>query len=243
MAFQSLQAYNEQRYGGMFLLKDDGDFADVVFLYRSVDDVLVADTHYIKSADYSGYVHCCGRGCPACAKNIRVQSKLFIPLYVIEDDEIRFWDRTMRFEPQLSNDVFRHYPNPSEFVFRITRHGKSGDINTTYDISVVGKNTVKSYDEILAGSNAVFPNYYEKVCRDVPAVELKTMLNPAPEDAAGNNEGYVSPYAASIPDYQIKPRVTAKPAEVHVVPSSTISVPEAEADVGDIPFDDGDVIF
>ena len=65
MAFKTAREYNEDRFGGLFLLRNDGDYADVIFLYRSLDDVLIADTHYIKSADYSGYVHCCGRGCPA----------------------------------------------------------------------------------------------------------------------------------------------------------------------------------
>jgi len=109
MAFKTVKTYNEEKFGGLFLLRNDGDFADVVFLYQSIDDVLVADTHYIKSSEYTGYVHCCGSGCPACAKGIRVQTKLFIPLYNIQDHEIQFWDRTMRFEPQLNQDVFSNH--------------------------------------------------------------------------------------------------------------------------------------
>ena len=83
MGFKSVTSYNEEKFNGLFLLRNDGDSADVIFLDRNIDDVLVADTHYVKSADYSGYVHCCGKGCPACAKGIRIQTKLFIPLYNI----------------------------------------------------------------------------------------------------------------------------------------------------------------
>lgn len=61
MGFKSVKSYNDARYGGMFLLKNDGDYADVIFMYQDIEDVLVADTHYIKSPDYSGYVHCCGK--------------------------------------------------------------------------------------------------------------------------------------------------------------------------------------
>ena len=91
MAFKKVNDYNQEKFGGLFLLRNNGDYADVIFMYRSVDDVLVADTHYIKSADYSGYVHCQGRNCPACAKGIRVQTKLFIPMYNITDNELQFW--------------------------------------------------------------------------------------------------------------------------------------------------------
>ena len=105
MAFKKMTDYNEERYGGKFILRNDGDFADVIFLYKSISDVLVADAHYIKSEKYNGYVHCCGVGCPACAKEIRVQNKLFIPLYNIQSREIEFWDRTVRFERQLISDT------------------------------------------------------------------------------------------------------------------------------------------
>ena len=201
MGFKSVTQYNEEKFNGLFLLRNDGDYADVVFLYRGIDDVLVADTHYIKSADYSGYVHCCGRNCPACAKNIRVQTKLFIPLYNISDNEIQFFDRSIRFEQQLTNDVFNNFPNPSEFVFRITRHGVAGDVNTTYAISVAGKNSVKSYDQILREFKATFPDYYENICRDVSAVKLSHMLN------ASNNTSA----STDVPAYTPTPRVTVPP--------------------------------
>ena len=111
MAFKSLKLYNEERFSNLFLLRDDGDYADVVFLYQSVDDAMVVDTHYIKSAEYSGYVQCCGRNCPACAKGIKVQSKLFIPLYNIFENKVEIWDRGIRFSNQFLRDVFNHYPN------------------------------------------------------------------------------------------------------------------------------------
>lgn len=201
MAFKKVNDYNNDKFGGLFLLRNDGDTADVIFMYRSVDDVLVADTHYVKSADYSGYVHCTGRGCPACGKNIRVQTKLFIPMFNITAGELQFWDRTMRFENQLQQDVFAKYPNPSEFVFRITRHGVANDVNTTYSIMAIGRNTYKSYNEILAENNIKYPDHYESVCKDVSAAELTAMLN------SGNSNGGSSSSGNAMPEYQATPRV------------------------------------
>lgn len=212
MAFKTARQYNEEKFGGLFLLRNDGDSADVIFLYRNLDDVLIADTHYIKSADYSGYVHCCGRGCPACEKGIRVQTKLFIPMYNLTTNQIEFWDRNVRFENQLSQDVFERYPNPSEFVFRITRHGVAGDVNTTYQIQAIGRNTAESYDQILAKFHITMPDYYEKVCRAYDSMKLSSMLS---SSAAATS---------SLPDYQVTPRVSA--TAVSTFETAELSIPD-----------------
>lgn len=196
MAFKTIKQYNEEKYGGKFRLVNDGDSADVIFLYRSDADVLIGDMHYIKSADYSGYVHCCGRGCPACGKGIRVQTKLFIPIYNITDNEIQFWDRNNTFETQLANDVFKNYPNPCNYVFKIIRHGEANNIETRYEIQVIGKNSQESYEQILARFGIKMPDHYETVTRELDASALADMIaNPA----TGNDSG-------ELPDYSVTPR-------------------------------------
>lgn len=204
MAFKSVKQYNEEKYGGKFILQNDQDSADVIFLYQSVNDMLVADVHYIKSPGYNGYVHCNGRGCPACGKGIRVQTKLFIPLYNITAGEIQFWDRTTKFEPQFYSDVFSKFPNPSEYVFKVTRNGASGDINTRYAIQVLASNNVKSYADILLENKINFPEYYENICKNADAAILSTWLNASQNSSSGD-----------IPEYVPMPRVT---------PSNTSSV-------------------
>lgn len=210
MAFKSVEQFNEDRYRGKFILEDDGKSADVIFLFRSKADMLQADAHYIKSSDYSGYVHCCGKGCPACALKkpdgsllIRLQSKLFIPLYNIEKDEIEFWDRNMTFEQQFSKAVFEHYANPSEYVFKITRHGEYKDINTRYDIVAVGKNVVATYDQILAKFNAKMPDYYETIIKEYSISELTEILN-SQDSAPMVEQDYIpvprTGYQSSVPD-------------------------------------------
>lgn len=218
MAFKKLSTYNEERFGRFFLLRNDGDYADVIFMYRSMDDALEANTHYIKSADYSGYVHCNGRTCPACAKGIRVQPKLFIPLYNITTGQLEFWDRTIRFENQLNIDVFSKYPNPSELVFRIQRHGAAGDVNTTYSIIAVGRNNTASYEEILTKNNASYPEYYENVCKEVSDSEMASMLNQNTTAPSGDMKNY---------NYDMKPRAAYQPSEaVHApIPEMTNAAP------------------
>ena len=233
MAFKSIKAYNEERYGGFFLLRNDRDYADVIFLYRNEEDALVNSTHYIKSPDYSGYVECTGRGCPACAKNIRVQDKLFIPVYNIKDDEIQFWDRSTRFGDQLVRDVFSKYPNPSEYVFRITRIGAAGSIDTKYDIMAVGKNSQMPYDYILSKFHVTFPEYYSTVCKCASSNELSNMLN----SNSTNGNGYT---ASPTQDYVPVPRPAIDVPDN--VPES-LSLPDYDSIDSDsnLPFDlDGD---
>lgn len=213
MAFKTAKEYNEARFGNMFLLRNDGDSADVIFLYRNSDDVLVADTHYIKSPTYSGYAHCCGIGCPACQKNIRVQSKLFIPLYNISEGKIQFWDRSMRFEPQLQKDVFEMYPDPCRYVFRITRHGAAGSIDTTYEIQAVATNTVKSFDAILAEAKTSYPECYSEVCKELSSSEMSAMLNS-------------STSSEDLSDYKPIPRVAVPTAEPFLPDRNPTQEPE-----------------
>lgn len=200
MAFKSLKLYNEERFSNLFLLRDDGDYADVVFLYQSVDDAMVVDTHYIKSAEYSGYVQCCGRNCPACAKGIKVQSKLFIPLYNIFENKVEIWDRGIRFSNQFLRDVFNHYPNPSEFVFRITRHGAAGSMDTQYSIMNVGRNAGYSYDSIIEAHNVKFPDIYYEICKNYSVADLSSMLFASQRNFSQKNSDY------SLPNYMITPR-------------------------------------
>jgi len=238
MAFKSMVEYNEERYGNLFTLRNDNDFADVVFLYQSARDVLVADVHYIKSAEYNGYVHCCGKGCPACGKGIRVQNKLFIPLYNIQNGKIEFFDRSTKFEGQLMTDVFDKYPNPSEFVFRITRHGEANSMDTRYQIQAIAKNATMPYAKILADNGATFPDYYSVICKDLKPSELQSLLTV--NDSAPTSEyNYIpTPRASSgvassnIPD-DIPEYTTPSVQPTAVVPQESIVAPEPVAPAAD----------
>lgn len=194
MAFKSLKQFTEERTGNFFLLRSDGDSAEVVFLYRNADDALTASTHYIKSAEYNGYVHCNGIGCPACGKNIRVQEKLFIPMFVRSINgepvnEIRFWDRNTRFIQTLTDKVFTPTPDPVNYVYRITRKGQANDINTTYDICPIDRNRIP-YDTILQSKGVSMPDHYETVCKDLSSKEMTQYLNNNVAPSMGSDSSY-----------------------------------------------------
>jgi len=241
MAFKSFDQYVSDKNRDFFLLPNDKDYADVVFLYRNRNDVLVADTHYVKSPDYSGYVHCCGRGCPACAKGIRVQTKIFIPLFNYKTNKIEFWDRSNHFERQLEADVLSKFPNPSEWVFRITRNGEAGSVDTTYSIVAQAKNSNYPYERILADHNITLPAGYEAACKDCTSAELNDMLN-ATASTPTAEYNYVPTPRASANDYQpistsIPEPVSVEPPAFGNVPDMPEYVPGAVQEEG-VPFDE-----
>ena len=244
MAFKSVEQFNDDRYHGVFRLINDGDHADVIFLYQSMKDMLVAQAHYIKSSEYSGYVHCCEQGCPACSKGIRVQTKLFIPVYNIDADEIQFWDRTMKFEPQLEKDVFNRFPNPSEFVFTITRHGVPNDINTTYSIEARFKNTIGSYDSILSKFNTKMPDAYSAIIKDMSSAELSTLLQNSGNDSASGLPEYTpiprAGYQSAMPETFVDASTEPEMEQVQVHFDSP-KVADAAPAPGDVDSDNGEL--
>lgn len=236
MAFRNAKEWNEEKYAGKFILADDKDSADVIFLYKSYNDVLLADVHYVKSADYNGYVQCTGHGCPACEKKIRVQNKLFIPLFNLNTRTIQFWDRSTRFESQLNREVFKNYDCPVNYVFTITRNGKAQDINTTYTITPKGRNTSLSYEQILNMFQLKMPDAYEFICKDYNNDQLRSILN------STSNDNY-----DDLPDYSVTPRTTASAPSVELPDIEPIGTGGDSADfvnIGDdVPDDIDDVKF
>lgn len=205
---KTISQYNEERYANTFQLKNDHDQADVIILYESVDDVVVHDAHYIVSDDFNGYVECLGKqnGCPACHygdRGIRIQSKMFIPVYNVETGELLFWDRNVRFyNAQFESDVFRKYPNPSEYVWRITRHGETGSYDTRYSIVAVGRTPEGySYDKILEENGLTKENLFERICKTWSVADYEKRLVETGGDSNIDSD--------SLPEFKISPRVTS----------------------------------
>ena len=157
--------------------------------------------------------------------------------------EIRYFDRTTYFEPQLMADVFNKYPNPSECVFRITRHGEAQSRDTRYEIRAIGLNTIATYDDILAKFNTSMPKDYEQVVVEYPAFKLSELLM---------NTGDTTASTANLGEYVATPRVSV-PAAINRVdsvmpPVTTVIDNTVSADVdvtaeGVETLDDDDVSF
>lgn len=166
----SITKFNNLPKKDFFYLRNDCDSADVVPLYRSLEDVLAFQVHYIKSSEYLGYEICKGEDCPHCKSGISKQTKLFIPFYNVQEDAVQFWDRGRLFYNQVEK-MFVQGDDITKFVYRITRKGHAGNPCTTYYIRPIAKNTVLAYDDILKKFNISFPEAYSKIIRGLEFIK------------------------------------------------------------------------
>ena len=93
-------------YGGsggssFFTLKDDGDVARVRFMYNSMEDVVGYAVHEVEIDGKKRYVNCLRSynepksKCPFCNANSFQKAKLYIPVYDIDEDEIKIMTKGM----------------------------------------------------------------------------------------------------------------------------------------------------
>ena len=138
-----------------FYLADDGDTAIVRFNIADIKDVVVTSRHSVFVNGKRRNVECI-RGfndpvetCPLCASGSRPTFRVYIQLlsYKIENGKITYepcvWDQPARFRETLKS-YFMDYGDLRNIVFKITRHGRKGDTNTTYSLIVANPQMYKS---------------------------------------------------------------------------------------------------
>jgi hypothetical protein len=141
-----------------------------------------------------------------------------------------FWDRGVAFEKQLNRDVFKKCDNPSNFVFRVTREGVAGDINTTYKIDLYSKSPM-TYQEILEKFNIKLPDAYENICKDLSAEELQELFANTTSSSIEDD----------LPDYSVTPRATGGAATPVFDPvAADASLDDVGGDTADGDVDDVD---
>lgn len=209
-----MEEYTEQANSGKFWLSDDGESKDVVFLYQKPSDALRCDAHYIRG---EGYVHCLDDDCPACANGISKRSKLFIPMYLPQENKFVFWDRNTTFYHQLVKDVFDACGgDPSMYVFKVVRHGEYKSRDTRYTITIINKNTM-GFDKMLEATSKKFPEAYEDICKSLTAEEMRAAIK--------GDSGISDSNLDDMPAYKITPRgLEDDPA----MPKESASVVKAE---------------
>lgn len=151
-------------YGGsggssFFTLKDDGDVARVRFMYNSMEDVVGYAVHEVEIDGKKRYVNCLRSynepksKCPFCEAGEFQRAKLYIPMYDIDEDEVKVWERGKNFFAKMSALCARYSNANTPLVahtFDVERHGKKGDTSTTYEIYETGSDgtTLEDLPEI-----------------------------------------------------------------------------------------------
>ena len=121
-------------------LKDDGDRIHVQFLFDSIEELDAYICHEVKVDGNQRYVNCLREDitdsvddCPFCANGHKLQPIFFIPVFDVDTQETKVWQRSKKFIDTITY-LLRRYSDLSNHVFEIERVGKKGDKKTTYEI-------------------------------------------------------------------------------------------------------------
>ena len=155
--FMANEADNYGGNGGssFFSLKDDGDLARVRFMYNNMEDVVGYAVHEVEIDGKKRYVNCLRAynepksNCPFCADNQFQRAKLYIPVYDIDEDEVKIWERGKNFFAKMSALCARYSNANTPLVahtFDVERHGKKGDTGTVYEIYETGADDTRLED-------------------------------------------------------------------------------------------------
>lgn len=137
--FEDADNYGGNGGHGFFSLKNDKDTARVRFMYRDMQDVSGYAVHQIELDDKKRYVNCIRSyndpmdKCPFCKAGKAQQAKLFVPIFDIDSETVKIWERGKKFFNQLSGLCTR-YPNLVSEIIDVERNGKKGDQGTTYSL-------------------------------------------------------------------------------------------------------------
>lgn len=134
--------YGGQGGGGFFSIRNDKETKKVRFMYNDIQDVEGYAVHQVEVDGKKRYVNCLRSyddpvdKCPFCAAHLPQYAKLFIPVYDVAENKVKWWERGKKYFAKMSSLCSRYATetNLVQNIFEIERNGKQGDTNTTYEI-------------------------------------------------------------------------------------------------------------
>lgn len=186
--------YGGQGGAGFFRLANDGDVARVRFMYNSIDDVEGVSVHIVELNGKKRYVNCLRDyndpidKCPFCRERMAVMAKLFVPVYDVDEDRVKIWERGKKFFNKISGLCSR-YKKLVEKEFDIERHGKAGSTDTTYEIFPVDDSEKLSMKDLPEIPEDFAKFVLEKSAEDMEYYLEEGQFPPEDDDEAPRRRG------------------------------------------------------
>lgn len=151
-----------------FALTDDGDTALVRFNIADIEDVKVIAKHRVTAGGKARNVECLRTpadplgDCPLCQAGERATYRVLIPLVVYETDDNGVeavpyvWEQAPKIREMLKSFAM-DYGDLRDYLFKIVRHGRHGDTNTTY--TIIPANMKMYSADVYAPDFSAFENY------------------------------------------------------------------------------------
>ena len=245
---------------GFFKMKNDKDEALVRINVSTMEDLQFATVHQLGAAQKWMKISChnpvgsYGDTCPLCsavaAGNTSIgkaSKKVYVQMLVSYKDPVTnqfsaavpvIWERPAGFAREVAN-LLRDYGNLKERVFKVTRNGAAGSMQTTYSIAYIplfDKPEAVSTDfGAFTNFNIAKHSFWEKSIEDINTFlttgSFPEYVKPAQEGA------YVAPQAAAptytapvqaAPVYQAPVTTTPVAQPVYQAPVAPAATPVAQ---------------
>lgn len=159
---------------GFFTLRNDNDEAIVRFMCDSTDDFEILTVHDIQIGGKYRKINCIRdfhdpmENCPLCATGSKINQRFFIKMIqydkatdssgnVVITPKAMIWERSTSYAKTLKSYLDNYGPL-SDVICKIIRHGKAGDMQTTYEI-VPNLNKMIYKDEIYVKDPSLFGDF------------------------------------------------------------------------------------
>lgn len=214
---------------GFFTLRNDNDEAVVRFMCDSTDDFEILTVHDVQIGTKYRKVNCIRDprepldNCPLCKSGARINNRFFIKM--IQYDKVTdpstgvvrvvpkamMWERSTAYAKTLKSYLDNYGPL-SDIICKIIRHGKAGDMQTTYEI-VPNLSKAVYKDEIYVKDTNLFGDFeaFGTVVMDRTADEMNYFLASGEFPARQRQEAPAQPAAAA-------PVAPAAPATQYAAP-------------------------
>lgn len=236
---------------GFFKLKNDKDEALIRINVGTIEDLQFATVHQLGAAQRWMKVSChnpvgsYGDNCPLCsavaAGNTAIgkaSKKVYVQMLVSYKDPVTqqfsaaipvIWERPAGFANEIAN-LLRDYGSLRERVFKVTRNGAAGSMQTTYLISYIPlfdkPETVSTDFSAFTNFNIAKHSFWEKSVEDINTF-LTTGSFPEVVRAQSTQEGaYVAP-TQTTPVYQapVNTAPVAQPVYTAPVQAAPVAAP------------------
>lgn len=201
---------------GFFTLRNDNDEAVVRFMCDSTDDFEILTVHDVQIGTKYRKVNCIRDprepldNCPLCKSGARINNRFFIKM--IQYDKVTdpstgvvrvvpkamMWERSTAYAKTLKSYLDNYGPL-SDIICKIIRHGKAGDMQTTYEI-VPNLSKAVYKDEIYVKDTNLFGDFeaFGTVVMDRTADEMNYFLASGEFPARQRQEAPAQPAAAPV---------------------------------------------
>lgn len=222
---------------GFFTLRNDNDEAVVRFMCDSTDDFEILTVHDVQIGSKYRKVNCIRDprepldNCPLCKSGARINNRFFIKL--LQYDKVTdpttgvvrvvpkamMWERSTAYAKTLKSYLDNYGPL-SDIICKIIRHGKAGDMQTTYEI-VPNLSKAVYKDEIYVKDTNLFGDFeaFGTVVMDRTADEMNYFLASGEFPARQRQDANAQPAEASpaapvaAPQYAPQPAAYAAPQQ------------------------------